>query len=49
MNAIVSYIDATGTIEGAPGDQAGALGGVRLQLQAGEGHARHLTTWATSR
>ena len=49
VDAIVSYIDATGTIEGAPGDQAGASGGVRLQLQAGEGHALDSTTWGTSR
>ena len=41
VNAIVSYIDATGTIEGAPGHQYGTPGGVRLQLQAGEGYAQH--------
>ena len=41
VNAIVSYIDATGTIEGAPGIKPEHLAGLRLQLQAGQGHALH--------
>ena len=40
-NAIVSYIDATGTIEGAPAHQGRASCRLRLLLQAGEGHALH--------
>ena len=40
-DAIVSYIDATGTIEGAPACQRRAPRRVRLLLQAGEGHALH--------
>ena len=36
---IVSYIDATGTIEGAPRYQRRASGRVRLLVQAGQGHA----------
>ncbi len=39
VNAIVSYIDATGTIEGAPGIKPEHLAVLRLQLQAGQGHA----------
>ncbi len=40
-NAIVSYIDATGTIEGAPAHQGRAPARLRLLLQAVEGHAHH--------
>ena len=36
---IVSHIDSTGTIEGAPQLEAGAPGGIRLQFPAGEWHA----------
>ena len=39
--AIVSYIDQNGTIEGAPQLNAGAPGGLRLRLQAGQGSAQH--------
>ncbi len=41
VDAIVSYIDATGTIEGAPGIKPEHLGCLRLQLQARQGHALH--------
>ena len=41
VNAIVSYIDATGTIEGAPAHQARAPRRLRLLLQARQGHALH--------
>ena len=37
---IVSYIDATGRIEGAPGINW-STSGVRLLVQAGQGHAVH--------
>ena len=40
-NAIVSYIDATGTIEGAPAVKGRAPGGLRLLLQADQRHAHH--------
>ena len=40
-NAIVSYIDATGTIEGAPAVKDEHLRGLRLLLQADQGHAHH--------
>ena len=40
-NAIVSYIDATGTIEGAPAIKDEHLAGLRLLVQAVEGHAHH--------
>ena len=40
-NAIVSYIDATGTIEGAPHIKDEHLRRLRLLLQAGQGHALH--------
>ena len=49
VNAIVSYIDATGTIEGAPGIKPEHLAVLRLLLQARQGHALASTTWATSR
>ncbi len=39
VEAIVSHIDSTGTIEGAPHLKTGASGGVRLQLPAAERHA----------
>ena len=39
VEAIVSHIDSTGTIEGAPASEARASGGVRLQLPAAERHA----------
>ena len=39
MNAIVDHIDSSGTIEGAPGSEAGASAGVRLQLPPAERHA----------
>ncbi len=48
VNAIVNYIDATGTIEGAPGIRDGASARLRLRLQSAEGPAPS-TTWATSR
>ncbi len=40
-DTIVGYIDEHGTIEGAPELKAGAPGGLRLRLQAGEGLAQH--------
>ncbi len=39
VEQIVSHIDSTGTIEGAPHLKTGASGGVRLQLPAAERHA----------
>ena len=46
-DAIVSYIDENGTIEGAPQLKARAPGGLRLRVQAGEGHAQHHFRWGT--
>ena len=40
-NAIVSYIDATGTIEGAPSRERRAPARLRLLVQAVKGHAHH--------
>ena len=40
IKAIVSYIDATGTIEGAPGSRP-SICRLRLRLQAGERHPLH--------
>ncbi len=40
-DAIVSYVDATGTIEGAPHIKDDAPRRLRLLLQAREGHALH--------
>ena len=39
VEQIVSHIDSTGTIEGAPHAEAGAPGGVRLQLPSAERRA----------
>ena len=39
--AIVGYIDKNGTIEGAPRTESRAPGGLRLRIQAGQGHAQH--------
>ena len=39
VEQIVTHIDSTGTIEGAPGLEARAPAGVRLQLPAAERHA----------
>ena len=41
VEKIVSHIDSTGTIEGAPASEAGAPAGVRLQLPAAERRALH--------
>ena len=43
---IVSYIDATGTIEGAPDIKDEHLAVFDCSLQAGQGHARRSITWA---
>ena len=48
VEQIVSHIDSTGTIEGAPHIKAGASGGIRLQLPAAKWRCASFITWATS-
>ena len=48
VNAIVSYIDATGTIEGAPGIKPEHLAVFDCSFKPAKARARS-TTWATSR
>ena len=48
VEQIVTHIDSTGTIEGAPHIEAGASGCVRLQLPAAERQRGSSTTWAIS-
>ena len=46
VEQIVSHIDSTGTIEGAPALKPEHLRGVRLQLPPAERHRAPSTTWA---
>ena len=49
VNAIVSYIDATGTIEGAPSIKPEHSRGLRLLASSPPRAPAPSTTWATSR